>query len=1163
MAAHSRGAVGAALLGAALILVAGLFDAEPLYVPGIALLVLPAVAVGVGRGRPRAARRSRARSPARRVQEDEPLLVEIDVARRGASPCPPARSATRCSPRPARAGRRRAGARACGSAARFARRGRRTLPPPSVARHATRSGSPERVVRARGPADEVLVLPRVEPVLAPAGRRAARAAARPAALRRERRRGRSRRPARAPPGRARLAHRLAGLRAQPASCTSAACAPTATRARSSCSTCAAPRSTRTLDAAVRAAASLVVHLAERGGCALLLPGERRADRDRPRPARLAGGARPAGARRRSARGPSLAALTGRTGPVDLGRRRGRAARAAARAGPRLGQRPRPRRARARVAGRRAAVHGRRLHRLRARRAAPHARARTRGERGGDGGRDGRRRRPRRPARARPLAAPAVIGLLPRLVAFLGLAMLGLLHVVGHARARPARAGGRSPRSPRPLCAAALGGRGLARRAPAAQRGARRRSRWRLLAVALLGAEIPLRLLAPGNWGELVRSVARRASSALPGTLVPYGGADVLVRRTLLLGGTALTAIAVLQGFWPREAGRPPGSPAAAMVTLGTLYAVPVISRLAGPPVPLGRDLHAAARARSCSPTGCAARGSLPAVAARRRRRRSRAAAAAPALDRPGAVGRTTRRSPRTSPATGTVGYRWDHGYGPIDWPRDGRELLRIKAQAQSYWKAEVLDTFDGRAGGGPGSVAALEPDGDQDRTQPQWFQTITVQVRGLRSAQFVTAGSASRVYDAPRQPINAGAGTFVTQRGILRRGAEYKASVYTPPPDRRASSRTRRTAGPTSLARQWLRVDLPEPGTPRHGRRATARRGRRRASRRSARGEATLISRPTVLARRRPTAPRSCASTALRRASTTSRSACGRARTPAYDYVRRVRERVQRGAHYTRAPGGARRTRSTRSCSTTASGYCQHFSGAMALLLRMGGVPARVAVGFTPGHAGPQRRASTSSATSTRTPGSRRTSRATAGSRSTRRPAASPAREQVADQQAALTRSARREPRRRPPERPALRRAGGAAARRRRRAAARCLDRGRDRGRTARSRRCSRRRSLRPAAPALGAASRTTRSSPSSSARCAAPAARCRRTRRSAALERAARGHARRARTTCGRSRPAATASAARRRRAAQRAALREELAAGLGRAGRLRAWWALPPRPR
>jgi LPXTG-motif cell wall-anchored protein len=31
------------------------------------------------------------------------------------------------------------------------------------------------------------------------------------------------------------------------------------------------------------------------------------------------------------------------------------------------------------------------------------------------------------------------------------------------------------------------------------------------------------------------------------------------------------------------------------------------------------------------------------------------------------------------------------------------------------------------------------------------------------------------------------------------------------------------------------------------------------------------------------------------------------------------------------------------------AGYCQHFSGAMAILLRMGGIPARVATGFSPG----------------------------------------------------------------------------------------------------------------------------------------------------------------------------------------------------------------------
>ena len=62
----------------------------------------------------------------------------------------------------------------------------------------------------------------------------------------------------------------------------------------------------------------------------------------------------------------------------------------------------------------------------------------------------------------------------------------------------------------------------------------------------------------------------------------------------------------------------------------------------------------------------------------------------------------------------------------------------------------------------------------------------------------------------------------------------------------------------------------------------------------------------------------------------------------------------------------------------TKQGYCQQYSGAMALLLRMGGIPARVVTGFSPARPTP-RPASTSCATSTRTPGSRPTTRTGAG----------------------------------------------------------------------------------------------------------------------------------------------------------------------------------------
>ena len=66
----------------------------------------------------------------------------------------------------------------------------------------------------------------------------------------------------------------------------------------------------------------------------------------------------------------------------------------------------------------------------------------------------------------------------------------------------------------------------------------------------------------------------------------------------------------------------------------------------------------------------------------------------------------------------------------------------------------------------------------------------------------------------------------------------------------------------------------------------------------------------------------------------------------------------------------------------TETGYCQHFAGAMALLLRFNGIPARVAVGFTSGERGVHR-ASTRCPPTTPTPGWRPTSPPSAGWRST------------------------------------------------------------------------------------------------------------------------------------------------------------------------------------
>ena len=320
------------------------------------------------------------------------------------------------------------------------------------------------------------------------------------------------------------------------------------------------------DAAVRAAASLVVHLAERGGCALLLPGERRPLSIEPglrgwphAHARLAlaeiGGAPAA----RRARGPPRRRSSGcRRAPLR------EPPRALVRAPARVRVLVVP----GAVAGRTALFTVAGLHRVR------DGRAPARGP-GGGRRRAGRESRHDRPGGSRPrpgaTARPtAFAGRRPRAAAagrVPGLSMLGLLTWAGLVAPAPAGAAVLMA-----LAAAACGGgadRGGQGRAPRA----RATRRWRARRVALARRDAARRRASPpgcscpDRWDALVQGIVD-GIGAIPGTFVPYRGGDEWVRRTLLLGGTALTSIAVLQAFWPRERGRAPGSAAAATVSLG-------------------------------------------------------------------------------------------------------------------------------------------------------------------------------------------------------------------------------------------------------------------------------------------------------------------------------------------------------------------------------------------------------------------------------------------------------------------------------------------------------------------------------------------------------------------------------------------------------------------
>jgi transglutaminase-like putative cysteine protease len=297
-------------------------------------------------------------------------------------------------------------------------------------------------------------------------------------------------------------------------------------------------------------------------------------------------------------------------------------------------------------------------------------------------------------------------------------------------------------------------------------------------------------------------------------------------------------------------------------------------------------------------------------------------------------------------ASRSTGFTWEHTYGALDWPRDGRELLRVKARLPAYWKATNLDDFDGhrwRRDEGSTNLDGCEFGPVQlEPERRRWLQEISVSVRNLRSGTFVTAGIACAV-DAPRlSRLPLGDGTYATVTRALRRGDAYTALVYTPQP----SERDRRLAGdvhPQFMGR-YTRISLPgklDPltGAERNGHiidfplyefggEPYARPAGRRLAEAFPAGE---LVRESGYARTYALAQR------IKRQSRSQE-----------DFVARVMRHLRDGYAYSESPPAAAETLDG-FLFDARIGYCQQFSGAMALLLRMGGVPARVSTGFTTG----------------------------------------------------------------------------------------------------------------------------------------------------------------------------------------------------------------------
>ena len=272
----------------------------------------------------------------------------------------------------------------------------------------------------------------------------------------------------------------------------------------------------------------------------------------------------------------------------------------------------------------------------------------------------------------------------------------------------------------------------------------------------------------------------------------------------------------------------------------------------------------------------------------------------------------------------SVSYVWDAQYGGLVFPQRRTTVLEIKAPRTSlYWRAALLDVFAGdrwlqgpaRAGDG------LEPAAARDRTH---LVRQEVTVEALADTHLV-GGSVPVAFTAGDAPLRRPEAGVALLTSGLTRGFRYTAWSYAPQPKPAQLARSRPVypkvlVRPHAFLDVWPGVTLPPFGAPQ----------RLRAV------KAMLDAHPEIVRY----APLEHDALAV----------AGGARSPyAAALALEAWFRVGGGFTYSAHPAVFPDAPLVGFVAQTRAGYCQYFAGAMALMLRYLGVPARVAVGFSSG----------------------------------------------------------------------------------------------------------------------------------------------------------------------------------------------------------------------
>lgn len=283
-------------------------------------------------------------------------------------------------------------------------------------------------------------------------------------------------------------------------------------------------------------------------------------------------------------------------------------------------------------------------------------------------------------------------------------------------------------------------------------------------------------------------------------------------------------------------------------------------------------------------------------------------------------------------ATG-VRVAWDSNYDGLTFPPTKTVVLTVEGpERPQYWRTSTLDFFtddhwfenlfwldqiasDGR----PLPSDALTPPRAERRAS--WIEQ-EIEIRALVDDRLAAAGTPRAIESDDIGRVFVLSGGMLRARDALRPGRRYQVWSYAPDPAPSALARSR-PRYPAAVDR-YLRIEgreTPFFGLP--GRDAAVR---------------GYLSDPSYA----HLAPyRAVYEEALR---------VTRAAATPYAAVLALESWFRRGGFlYDESPPRAAGPPLVAFVTRTKAGYCQHYAGAMALMLRMLGIPARVAVGFTSG----------------------------------------------------------------------------------------------------------------------------------------------------------------------------------------------------------------------